>query len=535
MRNILGSNRARLLGILLVGTALILACPLLSYAGELLLGNLAPGGTDATKLVTACTDDDEEPVSFDIGSISTDIRVTVSDGAFLDSGGASADAFLVRTTQRSGDIPLVISGDSPSLDWDRDSEDIQGSSGHLEADYNNGLIEWDFGQNNPGNSRIIEGSMVSSDDSECGVVVMKLEDENYYLEVWNIDINEDSDTQTRLGVISSDGGTFTDVSMDFGSMVTSGDMYLAIANWGTKAIALDTASSSSDVTYEGTYAPDVNDDPAQFLRLESGDLSPATAVLLKIKTNAANDGCITIPAEGGSCIRLHTGTAGQVMVTSNDRGTYKIGITDNITSADVAGVSADIVGTSGTREFSITTSDSGGMVRFEVSKDISGVGSADAALPMVIETDFRMESEDLFSGTDFNRPEEELAELVREKLTFVKTWDDGTTASISLENPAAKVFVTKTQTGNTYSVDVRIQLRVLIINGGSAGETESVTVRSLPYLAIYDGTADGSLHDPITLEEASSGGDGSGGGCSLGAVTPAALLLMLPLLAIMRK
>ena len=536
MRNILGSNRARLLGILLVGTALILACPLSSYANALLLWNLAPGGTDATKLVTACTDNEEEPVSFDIGSTSTDIQVTVSGGAFLDSEGASADAFLVRTTQPSGNIPLVISGDISALVWSRDTEDIQGNSGRLEADYDNNKIEWDFGQDNPGNSRIIEGSMVSSGDNECGVVVMKLEDKNYYLEVWNIDIDENSDTQTRLGVISSDGGTFTDVSMDLGSMVTSGDMYLAIANWGTKAISLDTASS--DVTYEGTYAPDVSDDPAQFLKLQSGDLSPATAVLLKIKTNAASDdGCITIPTHGGGDIRLHTGSAMQINVRNGSRGTDRIGVTNNITSADVRGVSADIVNTFGAQELSIATPDNGGMVQFKVSGDIPpGVNSADAAFPMVIETNFRMESEDLFSGTDFNRSEEELAELVRERLTFVKTWDDGTTASISLRNSAAKVFITKSKTDrNTYSVNVRIQLRVLIVNGGTAGNTRSITVKGLPYLAIYDGSADGSIHDPITLEESSSDGGGGSGGCALGAVTPAALLLLLPLLAVIKK
>jgi len=534
MRNILNHNRAMFLWVLLITLFGISICPVSSYAKAILLDDLDPGGTDATKLVIVCTDDEKEPVSFDIGASSTDIEVMVSGDAFCDFGGTSADAFMVRTTQQSGDIPLQTSGDISALGWSRDMEDIQGNSGYLNADYAGGIIEWEFGQDNPGNSRIIEGSIVTSDDNECGVVVMKLEDKNYYLEVWNID--EDTNTQTRLGVISSDSGSLP--SLDLGSVITSSDMHLAIANWGTKVVFLDTASSSSDVTYTGTYAPDVNDDPAQFLKLESGDISPAAAVLLEVKKDAADDGCITIPTRGGGDIRLHTGSARQINVRNGSRGTDRIGVTNNITSADVRGVSADIVNTFGTQELSIATPDNGGMVQFEVSGDIpSGVNSADAALPMVIETNFRMESEDIFTGTDFNRSEEELAELVREKFTFVKTWDDGTTASISLRNSAAKVFATKSKTDrNTYSVNVRIQLRVLIVNGGTAGNTRSVTVKGLPYLAIYDGSADGALHDPITLEEISSaGGESSGSGCSLGITTPAALFLLLPLLATVKK
>jgi Synergist-CTERM protein sorting domain-containing protein len=76
-----------------------------------------------------------------------------------------------------------------------------------------------------------------------------------------------------------------------------------------------------------------------------------------------------------------------------------------------------------------------------------------------------------------------------------------------------------------------LTLHALIVNGGSMGDTEDVTIGELnrAYIAIYDGTDDDSISDPITFEAADDSTSSSGnGGCSMAAF-PAALLLLLPL------
>lgn len=165
----------------------------------------------------------------------------------------------------------------------------------------------------------------------------------------------------------------------------------------------------------------------------------------------------------------------------------------------------------------------------------SGGFVANDALPLVL--NMRVHLEKTFDSYTTTMTLEESVNFVKKNCKFIKTWSDETTAEISLDNKAVGVSIDKKEEG-TFAA---LKLNTLIVNGGKPGDHQNVTVKGRPYIAIYDGTDDDSIKDPITLESLSSGGDEDGGGdstqvtsidnsgCSLISF-PAGLLLLLPLI-----
>ena len=137
-----------------------------------------------------------------------------------------------------------------------------------------------------------------------------------------------------------------------------------------------------------------------------------------------------------------------------------------------------------------------------------------------------------------NATEEQMEAVIRKYFSFKKEWSTGETAQIRLSDEEFKDAV---QIFFEYQGDdvrgVYFTANLLIVNGGTAGEVDSVTVDGRTYIVIYDGTLDDRFADPIKIvaayEEDTSGS--SGGGCSAISLVPAAGLLLLPLLMLLKK
>ena len=137
-----------------------------------------------------------------------------------------------------------------------------------------------------------------------------------------------------------------------------------------------------------------------------------------------------------------------------------------------------------------------------------------------------------------NATEEQMEAVIRKYFSFKKEWSTGETAQIRLSDEEFKDAV---QIFFEYQGDdvrgVYFTANLLVVNGGTAGEVDSVIVDGRTYIVIYDGTLDDRFADPIKIvaayEEDTSGS--SGGGCSAFGLVPAAGLLLLPLLMLLKK
>jgi hypothetical protein len=577
MRKLCSYAAGKFVLVLILGMALTMGSSVVSEASTFYpLGDLEESA-DASPLYETAWDDDGEPLSFDIdGGAYPGIGVEVLDNTFYNypslfmPGELSSsvipplDGFLVRTTLESGSIPLVISGDLLPY-WEREEDE---QIGFLSPDYGNGedgTISWDFTKDNPDNARLIVGTMYLDESeideapisSDCGVVVVKLEDVNYYFQVWgNVDPDEES-APVLLGVISSNEESFDVLSLDVGSVVAGEEEYewLALVNLGKKKVTLDSSiinpssqigsfspqQSDADVVYHSSYTPNVADEPAELNNIGSDNLSPAVAVLLQTtKSLDELSGDISIPVSIDDLdmttsgvarkIQIYFSPADQVEVEQLDE--FIIGglaVTRDVTSTDIEGievnsvVSSEDIAALPEDTFKVEEGTGNAVAKFSVDTGSAGFNTNDA-LPLVVNMEFILEDAfESYKGTTV----EDAKTFLLANANFVKTWSDGTTTEIPLDNDAITMRIQKTEEGTL----VMLTLHALIVNGGSMGDTEDVTIGELnrAYIAIYDGTDDDSISDPITFEAADDSASSSGnGGCSMTAF-PAALLLLLPL------
>ena len=572
---------------ILIAAALCISFSAPSIARISYLGDLQ-GDSDASPLLETAWDEDGEPVSFDIIGPASSMGITLrsdSNVFYYDTSAFQTsevspsllplvDGFMVRTTQESGVISLDITNGNgegnPFLPevWEREADE---QTGFLSPDYGidgNGTITWDFSQNNPDDSRLIVGTMyldeseidVAPISSDCGVAVVKLEDVNYYFEVWGVDDpeSEEESEPVFFGVVSTDTDTFNVLSLDLGSVVVeSGDYgWLALVNIGKQEVNLSgnitpgvfgNQTVETDIDYLGSYTPNVKDDPAEFTTLSNGQLSPAVAVLLKTKQPVFDlaDEYISIPvsmaynpematsdiAVSNGEIQIHFSLAEKVGEGSSETFQGELGVTENVSSSDISGdgitvesivSSADL---SGVPENAFQTQEGTGnqVAQFSVNTGSGDFGPKEA-LPMVLNMNFILEKNfDSYTGSTVA----EARTFLEENASFVKTWSDGSTSAIPLDNEAVDIKIQKTENGT----DVMVTLNALIINGGTTGVTYTATVKGRPYVAIYDGTDDDSISDPITFEASENGSENTtsgGGGCSVASL-PAILLLLLPM------
>lgn len=137
-----------------------------------------------------------------------------------------------------------------------------------------------------------------------------------------------------------------------------------------------------------------------------------------------------------------------------------------------------------------------------------------------------------------NPAEEEMEAAIRKYFSFKKEWSTGETAQIRLNDEEFKdAFRIFFEYDGDEVEGVYFTANLLIVNGGTSGEVDSVTVDGRTYIVIYDGTLDDRFADPIKIvaayEEDTSGS--SGDGCSAFGLVPAAGLLLLPLLMLLKK
>ena len=134
--------------------------------------------------------------------------------------------------------------------------------------------------------------------------------------------------------------------------------------------------------------------------------------------------------------------------------------------------------------------------------------------------------------------EEEMEAAIRKYYSFVKEWSTGEAFQIRLDDEdfrdAVDIFFEYDGDGVVDTILFTVNL--LIVDGGNAGEVDSVTVDGRTYIVIYDGNNDEKFADPIKIVAATEESVGnSGGGCSSIGLFPFAGLLLLPLLMIFRN
>jgi hypothetical protein len=212
-------------------------------------------------------------------------------------------------------------------------------------------------------------------------------------------------------------------------------------------------------------------------------------------------------------------------------------------------------------EFNLVTTASSGDFIGLVSMDINIPFQADVmqkwAIPIGVRIGIPGENieqydEELMQTVDAelgeNPAEEELEAAVRKYISFTKEWSTGETAEIRLDDPefADAVDIYFEMDGEGGVNNIIFTATLLIVNGGEPGMIDSATANGRKYIVIYDGNLDLSFADPIRIVAATeppvgdddddsvsvtSGGDG----CSALGFTPAAGLLLMPLLLLLKK
>jgi hypothetical protein len=382
-----------------------------------------------------------------------------------------------------------------------------------------------------------------------------------------------------------------DLDIDLGPVFLDGSKALnvVIANFWDQQITLNGQGIDTyEKTYATYFAPSLNDSegPAVVSVSDPYSIDPALAFKFRLEDElqSANleSGSFDIEFTDGSVTHLSwlwCDPAGKVDASA-------VGVVHNPpASGDVNGVLdpdvSKVLGQSDfdygypeESEFTFSEMPVEAMYMGQVSMDVEipgGFSGQPVALPVGLRIFLELTDEhnaletydpELAQAIDAELgetpAEEEIEAVIRKYISFEKEWSTGETAEIKLDDEdfknAVRIFF---EYEGDDVIGVYFTANLLIINGGTAGVVDSVTVDGRTYIVIYDGTLDNRFADPIRIVaateppvgdddddateppveddddsvSATSGGDG----CSALGFVPAAGLLLMPLLLLLRK
>ncbi len=490
------------------------------------------------------------------------------------------DGLIIRTTEVSGDLEGTAwySGyQYISLVFEEDEDQSGNFSAVFNFDTSSGIggtppescdvsFSWDFSLEP---ERFMAGILhapyndngtLYGDTASCDIGVVLLE-ETPTFDIFVGKSGEEMQYARSLGPLTS-----TNCSVDAGLLfLLPGDSVgIIYANLWDEQIELSfTEAGFSIMRY--LFAPDLYDGDGPPAMIEVQDnyiIDPALAVEGYLSSIGKQENSFRdITFRDGTV--THLSWLWCELIYQDENSANAVGFAGNPTSADFNDelddkiykviVSDDFWPMSVTpEEFNLVTAASSGDFIGQVSMDISIPFQADTfrkwAIPIGLRIGIPGENieqydEELMQTVDAelgeNPTEEELEAVVRKYLSFTKEWSTGETAQIRLDDPefadAVDIFFEMDDDGGVNNIIFTVSL--LIVNGGEPGMIDSATANDRKYIVIYDGNLDLRFSDPIKLaaayEEDTSGSGGSG--CSAFGFVPAAGLLLLPLLMLLKK
>lgn len=519
----------------------------------------------------------------------TELEFTVVGGSYPDPGyvtwsspdhsGYTFDVIIIRTTDLTGDLDGTAwysGGDEIDLVFVKDEETLGDFSASFDVPIFQGLyngqscdssFSWDFTQEE---GRLMTGVLhaprydfppvLTGDTANCDIGVVLLE-ETPTFDIFVGKSGEEMQYARSLGPVIS-----TDCSVDAGLVFLRSDDSLGIiyANFWNEQITL----SSTETGFSPMrllFAPDLyggDGPPAMVDQLSNYVIDPALALEGYISSIGSREDSFTHITFADGTV-THLSWLWCELIAQDEHSANAVGFAGNPTSADFNDelddkifkvlVSEDFFPSSVLpEEFDLVTTASSGDFIGQVSMDISIPFQADVmqkwAIPIGLRIGIPGENieqydPDLMQTVEAelgeNPTEEELEAAVRKYLSFTKEWSTGETAQIRLDDPefADAVDIYFEMDGEGDVNNIIFEFTLLIVNGGEAGVIDSATANGRKYIVIYDGNPDLSFSDPIKLaaayEEDTSGSGGSG--CSASGFVPAAGLLLLPLLMLLKK
>jgi len=518
--------------------------------------------------------EDEDPVSVDLFEegdvLSIDVYYDMSLSSPYFSWNPTSriiDVVLLRTIDQVGSVDLEFSADGDfTIDptWQEDED----NPGTLDGDTDNNELSWSFSESIPG--MVLAGSFTADgpiDDAELLTAVIQLDDQPIHFEIFGLPEPGEDGEPVLFDILTGDS-TALDTTIDLGTVIADAEDvgYLGLFNLGMNQTPIN--FGESDVTGEGYYLAeksweeygepgllsfqkDEYDGPVEITNCF--DLTPGTAAAVKTKMSVGE-------ANGSFDIVFYSNPVTTLRLTYNwaqtlvdDEG-KRVGIPGGINEGDIGDDGISDVLTYEDISGDVTPGDFTFNYR-PVPGDFIALASMDVgnpeydplysdALPLVLQFAFpaswiddydedlsdelRVEIQGLVNeGASLDEIEDALADY----FSIRKEWANGDFLEIGLDHPTVDVQLLDFDPSLDEPPIVTVTVRVIIVDGGIAGDYDTVQVDGISYLLIYDGTQDGRFRDPIKLIESSdSGNGGGGGGCNVAAMTPAALLLLVPML-----
>lgn len=540
-----------------------------------------------TDIVPLALDGDSYYSSY--GAVSElEITVSGSDQEFVDgpppvAEGDTFDALIIRTTSVSGDLDgtaWYTGNEGIRFEFQKDTEvsgDFSFSSilpgDRLENSESCDIaFSWDFTLEEKSSmmgkihARYYEDSTstLGGDTASCDVGVVLLE-ETPTFDIFVGKSGEEMQYARSLGPVTS-----TDCDLDAGLVFLRSDDDLGIiyANFWNEQIELDSISPGFSPMYL-LFAPDLyggDGPPAKVDQLSNHVIDPSLALAGYINSIGSLENSFTdINFADGTV--THLSWLWCELIYQDEHSANAVGFAGDPTSADFndeldeeifSVLVSDDFWPFGVdpEEFNLVTNASSGDFIGLVSMDINIPFQADImqkwAIPVGLRIGIPGENieqydEELMQTVDAelgeSPTEEELEAAVRKYIAFTKEWSTGETAQIRLDDPefADAVDIYFEMDGEGGVNNIIFEFTLLIVNGGEAGMIDSATANGRNYIVIYDGNLDLSFADPIKIvaateppvdsESATSGGDG----CSALGFAPAAGLLLMPLLLLLKK
>jgi len=499
-------------------------------------------------------------------------------------GDTTFHALIMRTTSVSGDLDGTVwfsnGGDFASIDlYLVNEEDISGDLS-LSFDNTTGLFSdvsrdisfsWDFTQTD---ERLIAGELhatehgkdiLEGDSASCDVGVVLLSDTPAFdVFVGKYDFSnpgEEMKHARSLGPVGSTEG-YLDAGLLF---LLSGDsLGIIYANFWDEQIELSDGEEGLSIIRH-LFAPDLYecDGPPAMVQVDDGELfnddniiDPALALVGYLSSIGKQEDQFTdINFEDGKTTRI----SWFLCIPLIEEWPTAVGlIAYPPTSADVNGVlDPDVAKVLDPDDFERPSS-SFTLVGDAEPGEYIGLISMDIDIPEAFEgevlalpiglrigidpgevEEYDPELVDTIEAEIGDDPsEEEMEAALRKYYSFVKEWTTGETFQIRLDDEdfrdAVDIFFEYDGDGVVDTILFTVNL--LIVDGGNAGDVDSVTVDGRSYIVIYDGVNDEKFADPIKLAAAYDESDTSNGsGCAALGFVPAAGLLLLPLFLLFRK
>lgn len=481
------------------------------------------------------------------------------------------DVMIIRTTSPNGDLggTAWYTGDEPiDLIFEENgtsgqlgaSFDVPFASGLWDGESCDASFQWDFSQKQ---DKLMTGVLhaprygspiLTGDTASCDVGVVLLEGTPTF-DIFVGRSGEDMQYARSLGPVTS-----TDCNIDAGLVFLRPDDSLGIifANLWDEQVQLSTFETGFSIM-RNLFAPELyaSDGPPAMIRVNDYHIiDPALAVEGYLASIGTQE-------ESFTDINFVDGTTTRISwlwcIPLVEEGPTAVGlIAYQPTSADVNDVlDPDVAKVLDPEDFGRVSS-SFTLVGDAEPGEYIGVISMDIDIPQNFEgevlalpiglrigidpgelEEYDPELVDTIEAEIGDDPsEEEMEAALRKYYSFVKEWTTGETFQIRLDDEdfrdAVDIFFEYDGDGVVDTILFTVNL--LIVDGGNAGEVDSVTVDGRTYIVIYDGNNDEKFADPIKLVAATedSGGNGGGGCSALGSV-PAAGLLLLPLFLLFRK